>query len=102
VSRQTFAATVKGSFKERRQPLPARIHRRESVAHILVIGLLLEKRLVAFRSESWRFAAAQLAQKIVFGLKRPAGKLPLVAMIVRLVRVAVAAVAVCDSEMGIG
>jgi len=65
----------------------------------LVIAFFLNWSWVAFRGQLSGFTAPQLAQKILFRLKRPANELPRVAMIAHVVRTAMAAVAVNDSRM---
>ena len=65
----------------------------------LVLGLFLEPRLVASRCQGLRFTAAQLAQKIFFRLKLPAGKLSLMAMIANFVGTTMATIAIDDSRV---
>jgi hypothetical protein len=79
-----------GDHKSKRAPASTRWKMRVS-------GLLLGLWWIIFGRQLFRFAAAQLAQKIFFRFKGPAGELALVAMIGHLIRAAVAAVAIDDS-----
>jgi len=74
----------------------------ERVTKTLLIDLFLWLRRAVFRRQGFRFTAAQLAKEILLGFKRPAGELPLVAMIANLVRTTMAPIAIYDARVRIG